>query len=336
MTTSDDTDPTGFAVRYRALTNGTRQWLSYHLAEGRVTPFGSKLANALGACEARLPGAGERLLLELAQVRYVPGRDDPDKWRKGYEQLVKKLAEVLVTRVVVEAAWPDGTTFEIEPANPVTGARPELVVDTPARQWLFEVKCPSFINHQEQRAERGHQLPVRGPLGAMPGIRDDATLPRDNTLKDFLTSADTKFRNFSAKLRTGILVVLWDAYIVEATSALSHDEAGLLTAKSWLRDAEGRVPFDAVDGVVVLNHLEILKLAPQEQAIPRDDPFTIGGEGQSPNVWCPNLGRGDPDPFVAGIFDALPISELAAADYTPKDYVMWLNLDRADDGGRVT
>lgn len=123
-------------------------------------------------------------------------------------------------------------------------------------------------------------------------------------------------------------MVLWDGYIFEATSALSHEDAGLFTANSWLHDANGRVQFDAVDGVVVVNHLEILKLAPQEQPIRRDDPFTIGGEGQPPNVWCPNLGRGDLDPLIAGIFDAAPVGDLVAADYTPKDYVMWLDLDR--------
>tara|TARA_R110000787_G_scaffold286432_1_gene404936 strand:- start:12529 stop:13524 length:996 start_codon:yes stop_codon:yes gene_type:complete len=328
MTEPDEPEPTDFAARYQVLTNGARQWLSYHFVEGRITRFGRQLQGALAACDAKLPGAGERFVHELADVRYVPTRDDPDKWRKGYEQLVQKLAEILVTRIILDAAWPAGTTFQIEPANPVTGSRPDLVVDTPNRQWLFEVKCPSFIDHQERRAERGHQMPVRGPIGAVPGIRAEATLPRDNTLKDFLASADTKFRDFSAKPRTGILFVLWDSYIFEATSALRHEDAGLLTANSWLHNANGRVPFDAVDGVVVLNHLDILKLAPQEQPIRRDDPFTIGGEGQPPNVWCPNLGRGDLDPLVAGIFDAAPVGDLVAADYMPKDYVMWLDLDR--------
>ncbi len=327
-TTPDTSDPTGYAARYRVVTKGTRQWLSYHFAEGAVTRFGAKLAEALAACDTRLPGAADRFIRELAETRYVASRNDADAWQKGYEQLVQKLAEILVTRVVIEAAWPPGTTFSIEPANPVTGGRPDLVVDAPTRLWLFEIKCPSFIRHQAQRASKGQQLPVRGPLGAVPGMRDDATLPRDNTIKDFLASAENKLRDFSAKPRTGILVVLWDSYVFEATSALSHEHAGLLTANSWHRDGSDRIPFDAVDGVIVLNHLEILKLAPQEQAIRRDDPFTIGGEGQPPNVWCPNLGGGDLDPFVADIFDARALADMTmAADYTPKDYVMWINLD---------
>lgn len=319
------TDPTVFAARYRELTKGNRHWLSYHFAEDRITPFGGSLATALAACELRLAGTGDYLVRELSDIRYVSTEDDQNEWLKGYEQLVQKFAEILVVRTVLEANWMPGTNFAIEPSNPVTGARPDLVVDTPDHQWLFEIKCPSFVKHQRQRASLGQQIPVRGPLGAAPGMRTNATLPRDNTLKDFLESADTKFRDFSSRPRTGILVVAWDSHVFEATSALSHDDAGLLSANSWHQENGERVAFDAVEGVIVLNHLETLKLAPQEQPIVRQDPFTIGGKDQLPNVWCPNLGRGDLDWFVSNMFDAAPVSDLVAADYTPKDFVMWLN-----------
>ena len=327
MDVSKEIDTDALAANYRQLTGGTQQWLSYHLAEGRITPFGGRLLDALRVCDARLPGSAARFIRKLAQTRYVNSEIDAKDWQRGYEQLVQKLAEILVTRVILEANWPAGSTFSIEPLNAVTGGRPEIVVEAPDHQWLFEVKCPSFIEYQARRAERGQQLPVRGPLGNMNEIRDGATLPRDNTLKDFLESAQTKFVQFSRKDRTGVLVVLWDGYVFEATSALSHPDAGLLTANSWHTSNAARVPFDAVDGVVVLNHLEILKLAPQEQPTRREDPFTIGGEGQPPNVWCPNLGRSDLDPFLADIFDTRSLEALSgAADYTPKDYVMWLNI----------
>ncbi|HYJ29718.1 MAG TPA: hypothetical protein VEW25_05190, partial [Allosphingosinicella sp.] len=140
----------------------------------------------------------------------------------------------------------------------------QRMIDTPARQWLYEVKCPAFIDYQDRRDANGRQLPVRGPLGDVPGLRDGTTLPRDNVIKDFLASADRKFRDFSNKPRTGLLVVLWDGYIFEITSALSHAEAGLLTAKSWHQHDGPRVPFDALDGVIVLNHLEVIKVAAQE------------------------------------------------------------------------
>lgn len=321
----------GFAERYRRTSGGTRAWLSVHLADGAETAFGARLLEALAVIDARLPGAADRFADELAAIRYVSNAQDPAAWKAGFEQLIQKLGEVLVARTLFEAEWPQGTTFGLEPANPGTGARPEIVVDTPAWQWLFEVKCPAFIDYQNRRDGNGRQLPVRGPLGDVPGMRDDTTLPRDNVLKDFLESAERKFHDFSAKPRTGLLMVLWDGYIFEITSALSHEHAGLLTAQSWHQRGGVRVPFDAVDGVIVLNHLEVIKVAAQEYWQARqDDPFRIESVGQPPNVWCPNLGRGALDPHIAEMFNAWPLDEVAVtADYAPKDLVLWINPSAA-------
>lgn len=158
-------------------------------------------------------------------------------------------------------------------------------------------------------------------------MRDGTTLPRDNVLKDFLESAERKFHDFSTKPRTGLLVVLWDGYVFEATSALSHSEAGLLTGNSWHRRGGVRVPFAAVDGVIVLNHLEVIKVSAQEHFRPRqDDAFRIVTVGQPPNVWCPNLDCGELDPTIASLFNARPLDEVSlAADYSPKDFVIWID-----------
>lgn len=325
--TADEAASVRFADHYRQVTGGRREWLSVHLAAGAVTAFGTRLLEALAAIDARLRGAGIRFVEELAAIRYVPTRDDPAAWKAGFEQLVQKLGEILVARTLFDSDWPKGTRFALEPTNPVTGAKPEILIDTPAHQWLFEVKCPAFIDYQDRRDANGRQLPVRGPLGDVPGMRDGTTLPRDNVLKDFLASAERKFRDFSKKPRTGLLVVLWDGYIFEITSALSHAEAGLLTEKSWHRRDGARVAFDAIEGVIVLNHLEVIKVAAQEKWQARqDDPFRIETAGQPPNVWCPNLGRGALDPDIARLFNARPLHEVAlAADYAPKDFVLWID-----------
>jgi hypothetical protein len=317
-----------FAEYYRKATNSRREWLSGHFAPEAITSFGAQLLNALAAIDARLPGAGFRFIDELAAIRYVPANDDPTAWRAGFEQLVQKFGEILVVRTLFDSRWPEGTHFVLEPKNSVTGARPEVLIDTPAHQWLFEVKCPGFIDYQERRDSKCTQIPVRGPLGKVPGMRDGSTLPRDNVLKDFLESADRKFHKFSAKPRTGLLVVLWDGFIFEATSALSHPEAGLLTEKSWHRRDGARVPFDAVDCVIVLNHLEVIKLAAQERFKARqEDPFRIDSKGQPSNVWCANLDRSALDPNIAEIFNAHSLDEVSfAADYKPTDFVMWIDL----------
>ncbi len=318
------------AQSYRTTTKGQRHWLCFHLAAGAVTPFGKQLLASLKVIEERLPGAGMQFVRELADIRYVSTAQSELGWKAGFEQLIQKFAEILVARLLFAAGWAEGTTFALEPTNPATGAKPEILIDTPDRQWLFEVKCPAFIDYQEHRGANEKQIPVRGPLGAVPGFRVGATLPRDNVLKDFLASAERKFFGFSAKDRTSILVVLWDGYMFEATSALNHTEAGLLTEKSWHVESGARVAFDAVDGVIVLNHLEILKVAAQGHFAPlREDAFTIGGDGQPPNVWCPNVGRSDLDSHISKIFHAWSLEAVAfAADYTPKDFITWIDLRR--------
>lgn len=325
--------PTGaqFADYYHQVTDGRREWLSVHLAAGMITPFGSRLLEALAAIDARLPGSGIRFVKELAAIRYVPASHNAGDWKARFEQLVQKLGEILVARTLFDGDWPDGSHFALEPTNPTTGAKPEILIETPAHQWLFEVKCPAFIDYQNSRIANGRQLPVRSPIGDVAGMREGATLPRDNVLKDFLESAERKFIDFSTKPRTGILVVLWDGYIFEITSALSHASAGLLTENSWHRREGERVAFGAVEGVIVLNHLEVIKVASQALWQARqDDPFRIEAAGQLPNVWCPNVGRGALDPVIAQLFNAHPLDEVSdAVGYAPTDYVMWINPDAA-------
>ena len=79
-------------------------------------------------------------------------------------------------------------------------------------------------------------------------------------------------------------------------------------------------------GVLILNHLEIL-----QNSVHRSVRFDVkmrlqsAVNGKPPNVWCANLGRGELDQFVAKVFDAWPLEAVSiAADYSPKDYVMWI------------
>lgn len=109
MGVSKTIDADALAASYRQLTGGTRQWLSYHLAEGRITRFGRQLLDGLRVCDARLPGSAARFIRELANTRYVNSKVDATHWQRGYEQLVQKLAEILVTRGVFEA-WPTSST----------------------------------------------------------------------------------------------------------------------------------------------------------------------------------------------------------------------------------
>lgn len=283
---------------------------------------------ALANCERRVVGLGRRLATELSQIKYVPVQIDEPSWLAGFEQLIQKLSEVLVGNTLCQIPWPEGTEIVCEPTNPTTGAKPEFSVKTPERIWLFEVKCPAFFKHQKARRERPTQLPIRGfSLERFGEKKDSITLPRDNTLKDFLASAERKFSGFSNDATTAILVIVWDAHMYEAISALSYPEVGLLTNNSWHKESGERVPFAAVDGVIVINRLDELKACSQETMdCTSFDPFTVGAEQSLPNTWCPNVGVGELDAEIAKPFDAWHFEgTLVGADYALMDYVMWFN-----------
>lgn len=311
-----------FLRLYARLCGADRGWLSYHF--GRLTPFGEHLLAAMVECELRVSGLGYRFVKELHAVKYVPSAIDLAAWKARFEELIQKFAEILVARSLCKIEWPPGTVIEFEPINRSNGKRPEFSVRTPERLWLFEVKCPSFIAHQENRSNNPHQLPIRGYMRDAPHMAGETvTLPRDNTVKDFLLSAQQKFAGFDEGGVTAILIVVWDLNMYEAISVLMHPQAGLLTENSWFKVDDVRVSFPDIAGVIVLNRLEQLKQGAQER-IDHIDPFELGGADALPNTWCPNIGVGDLDPLVAAGFDAFHFEGTAiAADYSVMDYVMW-------------
>ena len=222
--------------------------------------------------------------------------------------------------------------FRHEPANPNTGRRPELAVELEERLYLFEVKCPSLVDHQAARATNARQIPARSAVGdamrAKQNPNDPVTWPRDNVLKDFLESTDAKFSGFSAKETIGVLVVFWDAYVYEPISALIDPQSGLLTEQSFFQANGVRVPFDAVDGVVVMNHLAVLHAGAQEQGhAHRPGYFRLDHvEGGLPNVWCQNIGGTRLDAFLMQALDAIPVEDAEPPEYRPHEFVAWINL----------
>jgi hypothetical protein len=318
--------------RYHAAFGSRTHWLTYHLRKGGITEFGQALLEALVSCEAHLPWLGEQLVDELIATDYKPTARDPNAWKAGFQQLLQKFAEILVLRVLLEAPWPQGAQFRHEPANPTTGRRPELAVEFTDRVYLFEVKCPSLIAHQKARGENARQVPSRSALGdalrVNPDLNNPITWPRDNVLKDFLDSANSKFTGFSDKEIFGVLIVIWDAYVYEPISALISPMSGLLTGHSFHQANGVRVPFGAVDGVIVLNHLAVLHAGAQEQGYShRRRYFRIDhGDGNLPNVWCQNIGGKVLEKFLMTALDAIPVEDADPTEYRPQEYIMWVSL----------
>lgn len=305
-------------------------WLDYHLV--MPSAFGLQLLMALATCEMIASGLGFQLAKELAEIPYA--RDQ--KGQQMFEHLLQKLFEVTVLRTLVSIEWPDGTVFLHEPINPASNKRPEFVIDTPDRVFVFEVKCPGLLDHQRKRTKNPRQFPARTMLSkseirerALALFAGDVTLPQDNKLKDFLVSAEEKIAGFqTAKPQTGVLVVAWDGFMYEPISSFNHVESGLFTEASFYRDATGvRVPFAALDGAIILNHLTLMHRATHELYDQhRPDVFVLEPNCPSPNVWCPNIGGGSLPNAVLKAFDAVHAQSMAMfADYAPTEFVMWLD-----------
>ncbi|NJM73101.1 MAG: hypothetical protein HC862_24815 [Scytonema sp. RU_4_4] len=158
------------------------------------------------------------------------------------------------------------TSFRWEP-TPASGSKknPEIIVQSNDYQIGVEVKAPSILNHIRQRSSNSLQFPARvlpkHIIEIFPGADGGVTFPRDNPVKDFLISADKKFAPFKQENEnfSSILVIVWDDYVYEPISSLTHPFCGLFTPNSFAQDAAGEpLQFPSVDGVIIIRHLHQL------------------------------------------------------------------------------
>lgn len=302
-------------------------WFAYHFSRLPPHPLAKSIIDACADCETKLPGLGSQFLKDLAAIS---GRE---KHRPDYEQLIQKLGELLVLRQLLMMVWPEGTTFQHEPAVTAKGKRPELRVTTPERSFLFEVKTPALLTHIENRRINPFQAAGRAlPQDQLEILVGGAglTLPRDNPVKDFLIDAEKKFAQFKAvQDETSVLVIVWDDFIYEPITVLKHEQCGLLTPNSYWKDAAGlAVRYPHIDAVVLIRHLTYLYRAAGDQTLEeREHALDFGDEHALPNVFIPNSDRElVPQEIRRGLravdWDHPDLQH--AADYRAKEVVIWL------------
>lgn len=301
-------------------------WFSYHFSMLPPHPLARSIVDACAVCEKKLPGLGFLFIKDIASIC------GKEKHEPHYDQLLQKLAEVLVLRQLLILDWPEGATFQHEPAVSATGKRPELRVVTPDRRFLFEVKTPSLLEHIRCRKTNAFQVAGRVlPIARLQQLVGDEglTLPRDNPVKDFLLDADKKFSQFKAvQKETSILIIVWDDFIYEPITVLKHEHCGLLTANSYLKDSVGQaVQFAHIDAVVLVRHLTYFYRAAGDLPLEeRAHALDFGDEHALPNVILPIGAAGLVPDFIRHGLRAVdwddPLIQ-RAADYRPKDIVFW-------------
>jgi hypothetical protein len=302
-------------------------WFDYHFSNG-PTRFADSIITACGLIDDRAPGIGTELLVELTSIG---GRERDEA---QYEQLLQKMAEILVIHRIVNCPWPEGTCFQHEPAAIPGGPRPELLVTYPGGRLVVEVKTPSLLGHIRARGANNTQVPYRGGVDlkvARNLVEGPVTLPRDNPVRDFLRDGERKFEGFRADGTASLLVIVWDDFIYEPISVLVNPGSGLLTDQSYSKLPDGTPEtFPNVDAVIALRHLQYFILGSRENNLgDRASAMDFGDDGALPNVLFPSHGgRNLPDFLIRGMRAVSHDNEglRIFADYRPQDMVMWFPM----------
>lgn len=300
-------------------------WFAYHFNNG-PRPFARGILSACASIDRKAEGIGTEL---LAQLTSIGGRD---RDQRQYEQLLQKLSEILVIERIVNCPWPEGTTFQHEPAAIRNGPRPELLVVSPQSRLVVEVKTPALLAHVRARTANQIQVPYRGgiPLEVARELTEgEVTLPRDNPILDFLRDGERKFGAFREDCSTSsLLVIVWDDHIYEPISTLVNEGSGLLTPNSFARQADQQAEtFPNVDKVILIRHMNyFVEGAAERPLADREHGMDFGGPHALPNVLCEGHG-GRPIPqFVLDVLRAYPHDDPRLrmfAEYNPQDMIFW-------------
>jgi hypothetical protein len=228
--------------------------------------------------------------------------------------------------------WGKGTDIRYEPVSITSKKNPELVISFSDFTFGLEVKAPRFCQKHNERSEKSIQLPARSPLINMYD-KKEIMFPRDNPVKDFLISADSKFNGFKRTNSNffSVLFIVWDDFIYEPISAISSPLSGLFTEHSFAKDEkENILKFNNVDCVIISRHLLQIKNGTRDEELHYGikHPLWYGETGVFPykifflNPWNKII---IPDK-VLDCFQALIPDSRLGAEYIPQDHINWLNI----------
>ncbi|MGA3083066.1 MAG: hypothetical protein ABSD44_17075 [Terracidiphilus sp.] len=285
------------------------------------------IIDALVICDSVMPGYARIFIDRFSSVcgkeKYVP----------HYEQLMQMIAELHVVTQLARFDWPGGAKFLMEPTAAGSEKNPEITIEHQQATYGIEVKAPSLQKHIKSRNENGTQIPGRMPLEMMEHLTSGdtiVTLPRDNPVKDFLISANSKFEHFKQGDTHffGVLVIVWDDFIYEPITSLISQSSGLFTSASFYKDENDvAVPFKSVDGVFIIRMLHQFYCESKDQPLidGRSDIMDYGEEGQFPfKVFIQNPNGTMVPTSLQLSLQGLPYAKEMGAEYTSKDLVWWI------------
>ena len=303
-------------------------YLSYHFSpykKGYEHFLCASIVDSYTRIESVMPGYTEEFSKKLSSF------SNREKYQPHYEQIIQLLAELYVINHLATIKFPSAS-FLHEPTASDSNRNPEVGIILNDKEIYVEVKCREYIPHHNDRGHTSIEVPSR-----MDGIKEVAesilkngehiVYPRDNTIKDFLISANDKFRGFkndSSKSIT-VLVIVWDDCIYEPISSLLNSSSGLLTDNSFYKNGGEAAKFENVDAILLVRQSHHIVRATRDQ-FPVDGlkhPLDWGAKNMVlPKAYIPVNTNDKVDEYLCQILEAHNISELThVAEYRPQELV---------------
>lgn len=308
-----------------------KEWhyFKYHFNNFSNGIFVHPLANAITILCSELENKKENLGKSYIQkIGSICGKE---KFTPHYEQLLQTLSELMVVHKASTFHWSQIYEIIQEPTTNGSKKNPEIIIQNDSINIGIEVKCPEFFKKANERSSKSQQISTRTQIFDVVN-KSDTMLPRDNTLKDFLQSANEKFLPFKKESDhfLGILVVVWDDFIYEPISAIAPYARGLFSENSFLRNDKDEIEkFLGVDCVILTRHLMPIVKATRDERMPDlyRHPLDYGREGEFPfkvfynNPWS----KQTIIPSIYECFQAIEPGAHLGAEYLPSDLISWID-----------
>ncbi len=130
-------------------------WFKYHFElhlRGESHPLSASIIRACLDCDRHIPG------FAVGMMDAIAATSGGEKDRKQYEQLLQRLAELLVIRQVVTYRWSFPARFTWEPTAAGSNKNPELLIEGGEHRIGIEVKAPSLLEHRDRRRQNPTQV----------------------------------------------------------------------------------------------------------------------------------------------------------------------------------
>lgn len=314
------------------ISNKKTHLFNYHFNEINVRinkhPFSTSIIQSCYFVEQRIEGYSKRFIDKLSSIDH--------KNKEHYDQLLQHIAELIVVSHLGKKLGKEWI-FEEEPTAEGSKKNPEVSIFNGELKILVEVKSPRFHDYQSKRTNSGLQIPTRVNNGFKETIESvfgtKAALPRDNIVKDFLLSANEKFKFFKIADENilSVLVIVWDDFIYEPISALKNNFSGLITEQSYFREDGKAVKFQYIDNIILLRHMTQVKRATID--LPVTDglkhPLDYGERGKSLPKSLLTINEHSQRDILFDIFECEKQEDLELfAEYKPQDTIIWYKLDK--------